>query len=326
MAIVRRAALVALAGLALGPQPARAQTYPARPIHLIVPYAPGGGADFFARPVAAKMAEFLGQPIVIENKPGAATNLGAEFVAKSAPDGYTLLMGDVATFAVNPSLYKKLPYDAEQDFAPISLTSRYAIVLVVNPDRVKAKSIAELIEAARKAPGSFDIAHAGVGTPFHLAAALFEQSAGVKLNQVPYRGASQAVQGIIAGEVHMMFVDYATARPQLESGRLKALAVAGETARPELPGVPPVAGAAGIGEFDASPWRALVAPAGTPAAVIARLHDAYVAAVADPVLRARLADAGVEPLSSSPEELAAYRRKEAGKWAEVIKAANIQLE
>ena len=316
----------ALAGVALAGAGAVAQTYPARPIHLVVPYPAGGGTDFFARLVGGKVAELIGQPIVVENKPGAATNLGAEFVAKAAPDGYTILLGDVATFAANPSLYKKLPYDPDKDFAPVSLTGRFLVVLVVNPAKLKVDSVAALIETARKAPGTIDIAHAGIGNPFHLAAVMFEQAAGIKLNQVPYRGAAPAVQALLGGEVPLMFVDYATARAHLASGALKALAVGAKTARPELPGVPPVAATDGLADFEAWAWQGLVAPANTPAIVIGRLHDSYVAAINDPVVRQKLVDAGTEPLQSSPGEMADYRRREAAKWAEVIKAANLQLD
>jgi tripartite-type tricarboxylate transporter receptor subunit TctC len=312
--------------VALSGAVARAQTYPTKPIHLVVPYPAGGGTDFFARLVGAKMADIIGQPIVIENKPGAATNVGAEFVAKAAPDGYTILLGDVATFAANPSLYKKLPYDPEKDFAPISLTARFLTVLVVNPKKLKVNSVAELIDAARKNPVSIDIAHAGVGNPFHLAAVLFEQAAGIKLTQVPYRGAGPAVQALVAGDVPLMFVDYATARAHLASGALKAIAVAAKTPRPELPGVPPLAEAAGLAEFEAWPWQGFVAPANTPAAVITKLHDTYVAAVSDAAVRQKLVDAGTEPLQSSPQEMAEYRRREAAKWATVIKAANLLLD
>src|SRR5215470_6787578 len=303
-----------------------AQTYPARPVHLIVPYPAGGGTDFFARLVGGKMAEMIGQPVVVENKPGAATNLGADYVAKAAPDGYTILLGDVATYAANPALYKKLPFDPDKDFAPISLTARFLTVLVINPNKLKVASVSELIEAARKAPVTIDIAHAGVGNPFHLAAVLFEQAAGIRLSQVPYRGAAPAIQALVAGDVPLMFVDYATARAHLESGKLKALAVAAPVARVELPAVPPLGQAAGIKEFDASPWQGLVGPAKMPAAAIAKLHDTYAAAVSDPVVRQKLIDAGTEPLTSSPQEMTDYRRREAAKWGEVIKAANLQLD
>jgi tripartite-type tricarboxylate transporter receptor subunit TctC len=272
------------------------------------------------------MSELAGQPIVVENKPGAATNLGADFVAKAPPDGYTVLLGDVATFAANPSLYKKLPFDPAKDFAPVTLTARFLTVLVTNPAKLKVNSVAELIEQAKSQPGKIDIAHAGVGNPFHLAAVLFQQAAGIHLNEVPYRGAGPAVQGLLGGDVHMMFVDYATARSHIAAGTLKALGVAALTPRPELPGVPPVAAVPGLAGFEAWPWQGFVVPAKTPDAVINKLRDTYVAAVADPVVRQKVSDAGAEQLQSSPAEMADYMRKETAKWAEVIRAANIQLD
>ena len=272
------------------------------------------------------MSELVGQPIVVENKPGAATNLGADFVAKAPPDGYTVLLGDVATYAANPSLYKKLPFDPAKDFAPVTLTARFLTVLVTNPAKLKVNSVAELIEQAKSQPGKIDIAHAGVGNPFHLAAVLFQQAAGIKLNEVPYRGAGPAVQGLLGGDVHMMFVDYATARSHIAAGSLKALGVAALTPRPELPGVPPVAAVPGFAGFEAWPWQGFVVPAKTPDAVIVKLRDTYAAAVADQVVRQKVSDAGAELLQSSPEEMADYMRKETAKWAEVIGTANIQLD
>jgi tripartite-type tricarboxylate transporter receptor subunit TctC len=310
---------------ALAPvQSASAQTYPTKPIHLIVPYPAGGGTDFFARLVGQKMSELIGQPIVVENKPGAATNLGADFVAKAPPDGYIVLLGDVATYAANPSLYKKLPFDPAKDFAPVTLTARFLSVLVANPNKLKVNSVAELIDQAKREPGKIDIAHAGVGNPFHLAAVLFQQAAGIKLNEVPYRGAGPAVQGLLGGDVHMMFVDYATARRISRPAPLRALGVA--ALRPKLSGVPPVAAVPGLAGFEAWPWQGFVVPAKTPDAVIGKLRDTYVAAVADPVVRQKLIDAGAELLQSSPQEMADHMRKEAAKWAEVIRTANIQLD
>jgi tripartite-type tricarboxylate transporter receptor subunit TctC len=323
--IARRTVLAALACVAFA-TPAFAQTYPSKPIHLIVPYPAGGGTDFFARLVGQKMQELIGQPVVVENKPGAATNLGADFVAKAQPDGYTILLGDVATFAANQSLYKKIPFDAEKDFTPITLTARFVSVLLVNPNKLKVNSVAELIAAAKAEPGKIDVAHAGVGNPFHLAAVLFQQAAGIKLNEIPYRGAAPAVQDLLAGTVPIMFVDYATARSHIASGSLKALGVAALEERKELPGVPPVAATAGLAGFEAWPWQGLVAPAKTPPEIIAKLRETYVAAVADPVVRQKLVDAGTEVLQSTPQEFSEYRRKEAAKWAEAIKKANIQLD
>jgi len=323
LSFMRAALSAALILLAL---PAFAQPYPNRPIHLIVPYPAGGGTDFFARLVGQKMSELIGQPIVVENKPGAATNLGADFVAKAQPDGYTILLGDVATFAANQSLYKKLPFDPDKDFAPISLTARFVSVLLVNPNKLKVNSVAELIAAAKAEPGKIDIAHAGVGNPFHLAAVLFQQAAGIKLNEVPYRGAAPAVQDVLAGTVPLMFVDYATARAHLAAGTLKALGVAALEERKELPGVPPVAAAPGLSGFEAWPWQGIVAPAKTPGEIVAKLRQTYIAAVTDPVVRQKLIEAGTEPLQSTPQEFADYRRKEAAKWADAVKKAGIVLD
>jgi len=206
------------------------------------------------------------------------------------------------------------------------LTARFVSVLVVNPNKVKVNSVAELIAAARAEPGKIDIAHAGVGNPFHLAAVLFQQAAGIKLNEIPYRGAAPAVQDLLAGTVPIMFVDYATARSHIASGSLKALGVAALEERKELPGVPPVAATAGLAGFEAWPWQGLVAPAKTPPEIITKLRETYVAAVADPVVRQKLVDAGTEVLQSTPQEFSEYRRKEAAKWAEAIKKANIQLD
>jgi tripartite-type tricarboxylate transporter receptor subunit TctC len=324
--IARRAVLALALCAAFAAPSALAQTYPSKPIRLIVPYPAGGGTDFFARLVGTKMAELLSQPVIIENKPGAATNLGADFVAKAQPDGYTILLGDVATFAANQSLYKKIPFDFERDFAPISLTARFVTVLLVNPNKLKANTVADVIAAAKAEPGEIGIAHAGVGNPFHLASVLFQQAAGIKLNEIPYRGAAPAIQDLVAGAVPLMFVDYATARSHIAAGTLKALGVAAATERAELPGVPPVATTPGLAGFEAWPWQGFVAPAKTPAEIIAKLHDTYVAAVNDPVVRQKLIDAGAEPLQSTPQEFADYRRREAAKWSEVVKAAGIVLD
>ncbi|MEJ0078811.1 MAG: tripartite tricarboxylate transporter substrate binding protein [Alphaproteobacteria bacterium] len=323
--VARRGILAALALAALATS-AFGQPYPSKPIHLIVPYPAGGGTDFFARLVGQKMSELIGQPIVVENKPGAATNLGADFVAKAQADGYTILLGDVATFAANQSLYKKLPFDPEKDFAPISLTARFVSVLVVNPNKLKANSVADVIAAAKAEPGKIDIAHAGVGNPFHLAAVLFQQAAGIKLNEIPYRGAAPAVQDVLAGTVPLMFVDYATARSHIASGAVKALGVAALEERKELPGVPPVAATPGLAGFEAWPWQGIVAPAKTPPEIIAKLRETYIAAVNDPVVRQKLIEAGAEPLQSTPQEFSDYRRKEAAKWADAVKKAGITLD
>jgi tripartite-type tricarboxylate transporter receptor subunit TctC len=304
----------------------RAQSaYPNRPVHLIVPYPPGGGTDYFARLVGAAMAASLGQSVIVENRAGAATIIGAEAVARAAPDGYTILLGDTATYAANKSLYQKLPYDPQKDFAPITLTGRFAIVLLVNTNKLKVGSVKELLEAAKRAPGTIDYASPGVGSPFHLATELLANAAGIKLNHVPYRGIAPALQDLAGGQMGLMFVDFASARSQLATPGIKALAVAAATEFAGLPGVPTVA-ASGFPGFEAWAWQGFVAPAATPADIIAKLQASYVTAIRDPEIVAKLTGAGIDILQSTPAEFAAYMRSETEKWDKVVKAANIRAD
>jgi len=305
--------------------PVFAQSYPNRPIRLIVPYPPGGGTDFFARLVGASMAQSLGQPVIVENRPGAATIIGAEAVARSAPDGYTLLLGDVATYAANPSLYQKLSYNPQKDFTPITLTGRFAIVLLVNTVKLKVTSVEELVDAARKSPGSIDYASGGVGNPFHLASELFAQAANIKLNHIPYRGAAPALQDLAAGQVGMMFVDFATARSQLATPGIKALAVASPTEFAGLPGVPTIA-ASGYPGFEAWAWQGFVAPSATPPDVVAKLRNSYLASIENAEIRKQLTDAGIDILQSSAPEFVDYILSETAKWNAVVKSANIHAD
>jgi tripartite-type tricarboxylate transporter receptor subunit TctC len=320
------AGIVTATGARAQPTQAVSQSqWPDRPVRLIVPYPPGGGTDFFARIAGGAMEKTLGQPVIVENRPGAATIIGAEAVARAPPDGYTILLGDTATYAANKSLYRKLPYDPQRDFAPISLTGRFAIVLLVNTDKLKVASVAELIAAAKRAPGAIDYASPGVGSPFHLATEMLAGAAGIKLNHVAYRGVAPALQDLAAGVIGMMFVDFATARSQLATPRIKAIAVASGEEFPGLPGVPPVA-ASGFPGFEAWAWQGIVAPAGTAGDVIAKLRASYVAAATSPEIVAKLTDAGIDVLQSTPEEFAAYMRSEAEKWGEVVRAGNISAD
>jgi tripartite-type tricarboxylate transporter receptor subunit TctC len=317
--------LLALVAALMWGSSALAQTYPSKPIRLIVPYPPGGGTDFFARLVGARMSEHIGQPIVVENRPGAATIIGAEAAARAAPDGYTLLLADSTTLAVNPSLYKKLPYDPQKDFLPISMTARFAMLLVVNPSLTKAASVKEFIEEAKRSPGTINFASVGSGTTHHLAMELFKQQTGIALNHIPYKGAAPAVQDLVGGQVPVMFLDLAAGGPQIRAGKIKALAVASARRISALPDVPTVA-ESGVPGFEAWAWQGLVVPVGTPQEVIARLRAEYSKAVGEPAVRHKLIDAGVEPLTSTPGELAAYIRSETAKWAKVVKEANIKVE
>ena len=318
-------AIAAIAALALPATSAWAQAYPNKPVHLIVPYAAGGGTDFFARTVGAKLGEQLGQTIIVDNKPGAATIIGAEVAAKSAPDGYTLLIADSTTLAVNPSLYKKLPYDPAKDFSSVTLTARFAMVLVVNPNTSKATTVKEFIEEAKKDPGKISYASVGAGTTHHLTMELFQQRTDIKLIHVPYKGAGPAIQDMVGGQVPVMFVDLAAGGPMIKAGKLRVLAVASPKRIAALPNVPTFA-EQGVAQFEAWAWQGLTVPAGTPKEIIAKLNAEYAKVVADPVIRQKLVDAGVEPVTSSPEEMNAYIKSETAKWAQVIKQSDIKID
>jgi tripartite-type tricarboxylate transporter receptor subunit TctC len=319
------AVLAALVLAAFAIPAAHAQVYPAKALRLIVPYPAGGGTDFFARTLAVQLAQQMGQQVIVENRPGAATIIGAEAAAKSAPDGYTLLLGDSATFAVNPSLYRKLPYHPQKDFAPVSLTGRFALLLVVNPAIVNADTAGELIEEAKKNPGRLDYASPGPGSPHHLAMELFKQRTGLQFTHVPYKGAAPALQDLLGGRIALMFLDLATGAPQIRSGKLKALAVASDKRIAALPTLPTL-GESGLPGFEAWAWQLLAVPAGTPGEIVAKLNAEYRRAIDAPGIRQKMIDAGIDPLQSSPEEAGAYARSETAKWAKVISDGRITVE
>jgi tripartite-type tricarboxylate transporter receptor subunit TctC len=312
-------AMLAATGLTHAQQP-----FPTGPITLVVPYPPGGGTDFFARTVAVKMGELLGHPVVVENKPGAATAIGAADVARAKPDGYRILLGDTGTYAANSSIYKNLQYNALKDFAPLTLTGRFTLVLVVNPSVVPVSSVAELVALAKKEPGKINYGTPGTGSPFHLATVMFERMAGVSFTHVPYKGAAPAVQDLVGGQIGMMFLDYATARAQLAGGKIRAIAVASPAANRALPNVPPLA--ASYPGFEAWAWQGLAAPAGTPVAVQTKLRDAYYAAIKDPIVRQKIIESGIEPLESTGPQMEAYMREETAKWGKLAKEAKIALD
>lgn len=325
MAFNRRFFLGTALGALATPRAVFAQAaYPSRPIKLIVPYAAGGGTDFFARLAGQAMGATLGQTIVVENRPGAGTQIGAEAVARAEPDGYTLLLGDTSTFASNRSLYQKLPYDVDADFAPVTLTGRFAIVLLVNTSKLAVSSVSELLDMARKSPDAINYGSAGVGSPFHLAAELLAQATKVKMTHVPYKGAGPALQDLAAGQIGMMFVDFATARAQLSNPAIKAIAVCSPVEFYGLPGVAPVA--KDVQGFEAWAWQGFVVPAKTSPAVIATLREAYLKAVGTAEIKEKLIAAGIDPLQSTPDEMRAYISSETGKWRGVVTTAGIKLD
>ncbi|VCU68962.1 Tripartite tricarboxylate transporter family receptor [Pigmentiphaga humi] len=302
--------------------PALAQSYPTRPVRLIVPYAAGGGSDVFARTVAPAMSADLGQPIVVENKPGAATAIGADLVAKAAPDGYTVLLGDNATYAVNPSLYPNLAYDPQKDLAPVSLTARFALVLVVG-SQVPVASVAELTAYAKKS--NLFYASPGTGSPHHLAMEMFRRGMNIPMTHVPYKGSAPATNDLLAGTIPTMFLDLASASQHLKAGKLRALAVSTPQRLKDWPDIPTVA-ESGLPGYEAWAWQGLSVPAATPAAIVERLNKAYAKAASDPATRQRITDQGAEILSSTPNEMGAYVKSETATWSRLIREANIKVE
>lgn len=309
---------VGLLGITL---PVHAQTtYPTRVVRLIVPSSPGGGTDISARILAPQLTQFLGQQVVVENRPGAGTMIGGEAVARAAPDGYTLLMG-ISTLAINPAMYKKVPYDALKDLAPISQAVALSNVLVIHPS-LPSRNLKEFIAFAKARPGELNFASAGKGTSPHLSMELFLVMAKLKMLHVPYKGSGPGVTDLVAGHVPVMMPNMLSAQPHIKSGRLHALGVTGAKRAPGADDIPTIA-EAGVPGYEAVQWYGVLAPTGTPRDIITKLHAGVVRAVQNPDVRKRLMNDGAEPVGSSPDEFAAYIRSETDKWAKVIKAAGI---
>jgi tripartite-type tricarboxylate transporter receptor subunit TctC len=300
-----------------------AQDYPSRPVHVVVPYPAGGPNDIIVRLVGRRLGETLGQPIVVENRPGAGGNIGTDSVAKSAPDGYTLVSVGPGALIINP-LLGKVPYDTMRDFAPVTIMAVAPNALVAHPS-FPAKSVAELIALARAKPGTINYASGGSGSTPHLAAALFAVMAKVQLTHVPYKGTGPATADLIGGQVQIAFLGIPTVLPHIRSGKLRALAVTGKNRSPELPGVPTV-DEAGVAGYELSPWYGLLAPAGTPPAVITRLADDVTKIVRAPEMREQLAAQGAEPTGGTPETFARTLRSDAATWGRVVKDAGIRAD
>ncbi|MCM5570188.1 tripartite tricarboxylate transporter substrate binding protein [Burkholderiaceae bacterium FT117] len=320
---------LALAGAApFAAAPAAAQEWPTKPIRFVIPYPPGGPLDLVGRALAEALREPLGQPVVVENRPGAGGNLGADNVAKSAPDGYSIVMGAVATHAINPYLYAKMPYDANRDFAPITRVAMVPNVLVMNPDTAKdlgIGSVADLIAYARKNPGKLNYASGGNGSAGHLAGELLKAQAKVSMVHIPYRGAAPAQLGLLAGQTDLMFDNLASAAPQIRAGKLKAFAVTTPQRSGFFAELPTVA-ESGLPGFDISTWFGVFAPAGTPPAIVDKLNAAFGKALGSPEIRERLAKLAAEPAPMSPADFAAFIRAEQAKYEKVVRASGARVD
>lgn len=322
MRFVARLILCLVPAVGLAPNPASA--YPTRPVTLVLGFAPGGPSDVMARIFGKRLEQALGQPLVIDNRAGAGGNIAGEMVARAAPDGYTLLLANSGILAANAALYKRTGFDAERDFAPITLVGAQANVLLINPN-VPAKTLAEFIAHARANPGKISYASGGHGSSPHLAAELLKAEAKIDIVHVPYKGTGPALQDLIAGHVQMMFSSVSPAKPQIESGKVRALAVTTLKRTALLPDVGSVAELA-IPNFEATAWHALVGPAGMPKDVVATVHRAMMETLKDPATSKQLTSLGLDVTPTTPGELAAYIKAEIPKWTAIIKASGATLQ
>ncbi|GAB4560207.1 MAG: tripartite tricarboxylate transporter substrate binding protein [Rhizobacter sp.] len=330
MALSRRHWLAACAALAATPGVAWSQgTWPNKPVRIVVPFAPGGTTDILARALAPELSRAFGQPFVVENKPGAGGNVGADLVAKSPADGYTLLMGTVGTHGINQSLYPKMPFDPIKDFAPITLVAGVPNVLVMNPAKAEAakiNTVADLIKYAKANPGKLNMASSGNGTSIHLSGELFKTMTGTFLVHFPYRGSGPALLDLIGGTMDLMFDNLPSAMPQIKAGKLKALGVTSAQRSAALPEVPTIAEAGPVKGFDASSWFGLLAPAGTPADIVGRIQQESAKALKTPALSERLLSQGAIPSGMTPAEFSAYIAAETKKWEKVVKASGAKVD
>ena len=317
-------AALGIAGLLAPLQSVLAQAYPARTIRMIVPFPAGGGSDTMGRIVGQKLGERMGQQVVVDNRPGAGGSIGADAVAKAAPDGYTLLLGSASEIAQYPNVNPKIPYDPRRDFAPVALVGTVPLLLVVHPS-LPVKNVRELIRLAQARPDAINFSSAGNGSTTHLAVELLKLSTGIRMSHVPYKGSAPAVVDLVAGNVQVGIPTMPAALPFVRSERLRALAVSTATRSPALPDLPTMQ-EAGVKGYEAALWTGILAPAGTPQPIVTRLHGEIVKIVAAPDVRESLARQGADPASSTPEQFAAYIQTELAKWAKVVQAANVRME
>ena len=316
--------LLLIATLLLAPSTLLAQAYPAKPIRFVVPFPVGGIADVFARVIGQKFNDAWGQPVVVENRTGAGGNIAAEFVAKSPPDGYTLVMGSIGTHSVNVSLFRKLPYDPVKDFAPVALVMEADGLLVVHPS-VPVRTVKELIALSKARPGQLTYASAGNGTASHLAGELFKMMAKVDMVHVPYKGNVPAITDLLGGQTSLLFATMPTVLPQVQAGKLRAIAVTGAARSPAAPDLPSIAEAALPG-FEVTNWIGVFAPAGTPRDIVSRLNGETSRIMRAPEIQSRLLNEGAKSPAKTPEEFGAYVRAEIAKWAKVIQQAGIRVD
>ena len=320
----RFTAALAIGALAHCPQLRAQSTFPTRPVRWIVPYPAGGGSDFLARTVGAQLEKQLGQPVVVENRPGAATMIGAEAVARANADGYTVLTADNGTLVFNAALYRKMPYDPAKDFAPVGLIARFPLILVANP-AAGYKSAADLVAAARAQPGKMAYASVGAGSPHHLAMELIKQQSNIFALHIPYRGAAPAVQDVLGNQVPVMVIDTAVGLPYIRSDKLVALGVLAKQRLAALPNVPTLE-EQGIRDTEVYAWQGMVVPAATPRDVVMRLSNELSRAVTAPDVIKKLQDFGLEPTPGTPEQMAAFVRVETERWHALIKQRGLTLE
>ena len=327
--LIRRRLLITAAAVAFAPLPALAQSaWPSKPVRIVVPFAPAGTTDILARALAPELSRAFGQPFVIENKPGAGGNVGADLVAKST-DGHTLLMGTVGTHAINPALYARMPYDHVKDFVPVTLVAGVPNVLVMNPAKAEAmgiKGVPDLIRVAKANPGKLNMASSGNGTSIHLAGELFKTMTGTYMVHFPYRGSGPALLDLMGGNMDLMFDNLPSAMPHIKAGKLKALAVTSAERSSALPDLPTVAEAGPLKGFEASSWFGLLAPAGTAPEVVNRLQQETAKALATPALKERLQAQGAIPSGMSPADFAKFIAAETKKWAAVVKASGATVD
>lgn len=327
----RRAAIAVFTTLALAVvAPAHAQgVWPGKPVRIIVPFAPGGTTDILARAVAPELSRAFGQQFVVENKPGAGGNLGAEIVAKSPGDGYTLLMGTVGTHGINRALYPKLPYDPFKDFAPVTLVAGVPNVMVINADMARTNNIntvKDFIKLAKSRPGQLNMASSGNGTSIHLAGELFKSQTGIFMTHIPYRGSGPALMDLAGGQMDVMFDNLPSAMQLIKGGKLKALAVTSAQRSAALPDTPTIEEAAGLKGFEATSWFGLLAPAGTSAEIVNRIQTETARALNTPAIKEKMLGQGAIPSGNSPAEFARLIETEHAKWAQVVKASGARVD